>query len=223
MNKINAIAIFSLFFLNVHAQTFDYLSCLRVYWNYRYHLMGDNINRSQHFPSDCDFLEPSGIGESGMTVIGTDPGMSLLSDGIAIYSLGYNNTSPGWSPATMDGLVYPPPASDGIHLYEGPYPTQNGSPRPTGCNSSIFQTGASNWTYCNPTDPNSEQAWKPVGSCTKCGGCTNQLNSGLGPSPILGKGGVVQFSTEAPHGMAMYIMTLATEWKLLYENGADRF
>jgi hypothetical protein len=41
-------------------------------------LVGDAINRSQHFPSDCDFLEPSGIGESGMTVVGTGAGMFQL-------------------------------------------------------------------------------------------------------------------------------------------------
>ena len=31
-------------------------------------MVGDAINRSQHLPSDCDFLEPSGIGEPGFTI-----------------------------------------------------------------------------------------------------------------------------------------------------------
>ena len=60
---------------SVSGQDFDYLSCLRAYWNYRYHMVGDAINRSQHFPSDCDFLKPSGTGEAGMMVIGAAPKM----------------------------------------------------------------------------------------------------------------------------------------------------
>ena len=48
---------------------------MQRYWNYRYHVVGDAINRSQHFPSDCDFLKPSGTGEAGMMVIGAAPKM----------------------------------------------------------------------------------------------------------------------------------------------------
>jgi tartrate dehydratase beta subunit/fumarate hydratase class I family protein len=195
---------FTIYSLNSSCQSFDYLSCLRSYWNYRYHTVGDAINTSQHMPFDGNFLSPSGIGEPGMTVIGTDAGMSLLSDGIATNNQPY-------------------PANSDLTIYGGPYPNVSSISTTPSVWTAPTTWYRPTWVYCNPTDPNSEQAWKPVGSCTKCGGCTNQLNSGLGPSLILGKGGVVQFSTEAPHGMAMYIMTLATEWKLLYENGADRF
>ena len=63
--------------LSCPCQDFDYLQSLRTYWNYRYHLVGDAINRSQHFPSDCDFLKPSGTGEAGMTVVGAGQGCSI--------------------------------------------------------------------------------------------------------------------------------------------------
>jgi hypothetical protein len=31
---------------------FPYYQLLKTYWNYRYHLVGDAINRSQHMPFD---------------------------------------------------------------------------------------------------------------------------------------------------------------------------
>ena len=79
-NNISTIYIYTTFlavfcFLCSECQGFDYLQCLRTYWNYRYHMVGDAINRSQHFPSDCDFLKPSGTGEAGMMVIGAAPKM----------------------------------------------------------------------------------------------------------------------------------------------------
>lgn len=73
-------------FIQSMAQDFNYLESLRTYWNYRYHLVGDRINRSQHMPYDNgqsfffpdhheenypDFLSPEGIGEPGMMVVGS--------------------------------------------------------------------------------------------------------------------------------------------------------
>ena len=75
MKKIIFANLFLLFYINVFGQSFDYLSSLKSYWNFRYHLVGDAINRSQHLPSDCDFLKPSGTGEAGMMAIGAAPKM----------------------------------------------------------------------------------------------------------------------------------------------------
>jgi hypothetical protein len=36
----------------------DDLTWLRIYWNYRYHLIGDGTIKTQHFPTDCNFLTP---------------------------------------------------------------------------------------------------------------------------------------------------------------------
>ena len=77
MKKVFFLHLYILCCGHLFCQSFDYLSCLKSYWNNRYYLAGDAINRSQHLPSDCDFLEPSGIGESGMTVVGAGQGCSI--------------------------------------------------------------------------------------------------------------------------------------------------
>ena len=82
IKKILFILFILLYFYPVSSQDFNYLSCLRTYWNYRYHTVGDAINRNQHMPFDGNFLSPDGIGESGMLVVGVDAGNSLLTEGI---------------------------------------------------------------------------------------------------------------------------------------------
>ena len=100
MNKLKNLFIFLCLSLtiSVKGQGFDYLQSLRAYWNYRYHLVGDKVNRSQHMPFDIgqtpdapDFLSPSGIGEPGIMVVGADPGMSLPAVNIATYKVSYPN------------------------------------------------------------------------------------------------------------------------------------
>lgn len=43
---------------------FNYLTSLSTYWNYRYHLVGDAINRNQFMPWEMNYARE--IGEPGL-------------------------------------------------------------------------------------------------------------------------------------------------------------
>jgi|GEM_PF-3631842 hypothetical protein len=192
-----------------------YLNWLRGYWNYRYHLDGDIINRTQHFPSDCNFMQSSGLGEPGVLVIGTDQGYSLPADYIRTY------------------LQTAPPARGGANpggvLVGAPWPGWDGTAInltcPTcydpiaGCTPSLWNSsnsptltvdGTTFWPYDLYGNAHNGQ-----------GGCFPEA---VDFNDILGSenyGGEVVFSSESPHGLSEYIMVLATEWALLKENNQD--
>jgi len=162
------------------AQQPGYLNWLRQYWNYRYHLIGDGTIKTQHFPTDCNFLTPQGLGEPGMMVIGAEAGNSYPAEQIMTYN-----------------QVAPPYGPDGTHLQNIPGVCYDGATIPPGWQRP-------NWVLLGNT----------LSECSQIENEFSQVNN----YPPGYFSGVIVYSSEAPHEFAEYIMVLATEWKLLYNN-----
>src|ERR1035441_4276439 len=79
-------------FCNGQFNNSTYLANLQKYWNYRYHLLGDNIITDQHVPWEPDYVHK--LGEPGMLVVGSAAGNSVPATGIEMYDIyGYNTSA----------------------------------------------------------------------------------------------------------------------------------